>query len=301
MIVLPGSLHIASLAYHLVPLDVRMVVILCNVDSWEENWARTNLKDAWILKLRFRYKHHELLNVLLREIPQPFGIIDFDCFVFRPDYLSGIEAIDERTSAQVFFARHNEVLDLWVPETFLLTLNQPVLSELISRYRVGAGPVAWDELLPAAQQRLATLGLGRNQLPENHKRSFDTLRAILMLGVADGYPLEFIARHCPPKHLADDVFHIGATSDPGKNLQSANRYHMWGSYFWIKRLELFEDSDLRERYLARFGFGNSAGQLSRFPTRPDEDFLEFVDKLAAGKVSEAIRLKDRRNNAHGPE
>ncbi len=46
LIILPGSLHIASLACQLVPPDVRLVVILCSLDAWEENWARANLKSA---------------------------------------------------------------------------------------------------------------------------------------------------------------------------------------------------------------------------------------------------------------
>ena len=162
MIVLPGSLHIVHLACQFVPADVRLVLILTGVDAWEEAWARAHLKPAWILKVRFSYRHHEVLNLLLREIPQPFGITDYDCFVFRPEYLRAIEAIDPRTSAQVFFANHNDILDIWVPETFLLGLNQPVLAELMSRYRVGTNQIHWDDLSTAAQERLATLGIGPN-------------------------------------------------------------------------------------------------------------------------------------------
>jgi hypothetical protein len=290
LIILPGSLHIASLAYHLVPSDVRVVVILCNVDAWEEAWARANFKGAWILKSRFRYRHHEILNLLLREVPQPFGIIDFDCFVFQPAYLRAVEFIDERTSAQVFFANHNEVLDIWVPETFLLTLNQPVLAELIARYKVGTDQICWDDLLPVAQQRLATLGIGPNQLPESYKPAFDTLRVLLMLAIADGYPPAYITKHGAHKYTANDVFHIGGSSDSYRDFTIANDYQSWGSYFWIRRLELIDDKELRERYLAQFGFGTSAHALARFSARPQEDLLKFIDNLAAGKVLEATQL-----------
>src|SRR5437870_1355608 len=85
MVIMPGSLHIAQLACQFVPPDVRLVAILNGTDAWEDDWARAHLKGAWVLKARFTYQHHSLLNLLLREIPQPFGIMDFDCFVFRPD------------------------------------------------------------------------------------------------------------------------------------------------------------------------------------------------------------------------
>ncbi len=212
--------------------------------------------------------------------------------MFRGDYLRAVETIGEKISAQVFFANHNDVLDLWIPETFLLVLNQPVLAELISRYRVGACQIYWHDLVPAAQERLATLGIGPDQLPENYKPTFDTLRALLMLAIADGYPLEFITRHSVEKAVADDVFHVGSSSDPRQNLRLARDYQLWGTYFWIRRLELFEDSELRERYLAQFGFGSSAEVLSRFQAKPQEDVLAFVDKLAAAKASDALQLAE---------
>jgi hypothetical protein len=283
MIVLPGSLHIARLACQFVPADVRLVAILTGVDSWEEAWARAQLKPAWILKTRFKYRHHEILNLLLREIHQPFGITDYDCFVFRSDYLRAIERIDSRTSAQVFFANRNDVLDFWVPETFLLGLNQPVLAELMRRYRVGANQIQWDDLSTAAQARLAMLGIGPDQRPETHKPAIDTLRALLTLAVADGYPYEFVARHTVQKYLADDVFHIGASAIPRQILENGDPAP-WGSYFWIRRLEQIDDPALRSRYLEQFGFGSSEYVLSRFADRPNPEILKFVDNLAAGIV-----------------
>jgi hypothetical protein len=286
MIVLPGSLHIAHLACQFVPADVRLVVILTGVDAWEETWARDHLKPAWILKARFKYRHHELLNLLLREIHQPFGITDYDCFVFRPEYLRAIEAISPKTSAQVYFANHNDRLDIWIPETFLLGLNQPVLAELMSKYRVGANQIRWDDLPTPAQERLATLGIGPNQRPETYKPDIDTLRVLLILAVADGYPYEFVTRHTVHKYLTDDVFHIGASAIPRQVLELGDRAP-WGSYFWIRRLELIDNSELRNRYLAQFGFGSSEYVLSRFADRPNQEILDFVDRLAAGKAPRA--------------
>jgi hypothetical protein len=284
MVIMPGSLHIAQVACQCVPADVRLVAMLNGTDDWEDHWARAHLKGAWLLKARFMYRHHTLLNLLLREIPQPFGVIDFDCFVFRADYLRGIESIGPKTSAQVFFANYDELLDLWIPETFLLTLNQPILAELMARYRVGADQIEWDDLPGAVRQRLATLGIGRNQLPENYKSAIDTLRVLLLLAVADGYPLEMITRHSVQKYVTDDVFHIGSSSNPQINLQLNADWALWGSYFWVRRLELIEDRELRDRYRARFGIGDSESVLSRFSERPEPQILDFMDRLAAGKL-----------------
>jgi hypothetical protein len=224
-----------------------------------------------------------VLNLLLREIPQPFGILDFDCFVFRPDYLHAVDSMGPRTSVQAFFANHDQALDLWIPQTYLLNLNQPVLAELMMRYRVGTNSIFWDDLSPIVQRRLATLGIGPNRIPEN-KPGFDTLRVLLLLALADGYPFEFIARQSDSDFIGDDLFHVGASSDPRKILGASGIRQFWSSYFWIRRLELIEDAELRDRYLARFGFGSSEDVLGRFPRRPRQETLDFMDRLAAGKL-----------------
>src|SRR5262249_30944022 len=145
---------------------------------------------------------------------------------------------------------HDAALDLWIPETFLLGLNQPILAELMARYWVGADQIEWDNLPMAAQRRLSTLGIGRDRLPENYKGSFDTLRVLLLLALADGYPYELVTKHSVLKDLTDDVFHIGASSFPQNSLSIQEDWAVWGGYFWIRRLELIEDGELRSRYLA---------------------------------------------------
>ena len=114
---------------------------------------------------------------------------------------------------------------------------------------------------------------------------------LLILAVTDGYPYEFVTRHTVHKYLADDVFHIGAIAIPRQTLAQGDPAP-WGSYFWIRRLEQFDDSDLRDRYLAKFGFGSSEYVLSRFADRPNQEILDFIASLAAGKVPRATRVGD---------
>jgi hypothetical protein len=286
MVIMPGSLHVAQLAYQFVPDDVRLVAILNNTDDWEQAWARRNLKRALILTTRFSYPHHALLNLLLRCTPQPFGILDFDCFVFRPEYFGAVEAIGPTTSAQVFYANHNTVLDLWVPETFLLILNQPVLADLVARYRVGTDGIAWDDLSSAVQRRLATLGIGPDQLPENYKPSFDTTRVLLMLALAEGYPYEIITRHSAAMHLAGDIFHVGASSSPKRDLQGAHPYALWGTYFWIRRLELIDDQELRDKYLPKYGIVSSENVSGHLGKWLNQEIRDYIDTIASGRKPE---------------
>ena len=96
--------------------SVRLIVVLNGTDQWEEAWAHANLSRAVIIGTKSKYFHHTLLNLFLRDVHQPFGIVDFDCFVFRPDYFRVVEAIGPATTCQAFHASHNPVLDLWMPE-----------------------------------------------------------------------------------------------------------------------------------------------------------------------------------------
>ena len=217
MVVMPGCLHIAQLAYQFVPADVRLIVVLNGTDQWEEDWAHANLSRAIIIRIKSKYFHHTLLNLFLRDVHQPFGIVDFDCFVFCPDYFRVVEAIGPSTTCQAFYASHNPVLDLWIPETFLMVLNQPVLADLMARYHVSTDQISWSDLPTPIQQRLATLGIGVDQLPENYKPTFDTLRVLLMLGVTEGCQIEFITKRGAALHIADDLFHVGQAPTLAEN------------------------------------------------------------------------------------
>ena len=63
-----------------------------------------------------------------------------------------------------------------------------------------------------------------------------------MLGVTEGCQIELITKHVPqPSISADDLFHVGASSNPRRKLNAAFPYDVWGSYFWIRRLEQIDD------------------------------------------------------------
>ena len=158
-----------------------------------------------------------------------------------------------------------------------MVLNQPVLADLMARYHVSTDQISWSDLPTPIQQRLATLGIGVDELPENYKPTFDTLRVLLMLGVTEGCQIEFITKRSRALHIADDLFHVTPSSNPRRKLNAAFPYDVWGSYFWIRRLEQINDAPLRERYLRLFGIGSSEKVLSYLRSRPNEKLLEYID------------------------
>jgi hypothetical protein len=180
--------------------------------------------------------------------------------------------LDGESCMNAAFLRENRNPPLAVPETFLLYFDRDRMREIMGRYGVGTRPVHWHELGADVRERLATLGIAEDRLPESHKPYFDTLRLLMMLASADGHPYRFSARIPASPGPSDLAFHVGGVSDP-RSVQGI--WALRGSYFWRRALECAQDSGLRAHYEARFGAQSSRSLLEEHTELAREISPEF--------------------------
>jgi hypothetical protein len=187
--------------------------------------------------------------------------------------------IDGNHQLNAFFYTANQSLDLEIPSTFFLFINAPVYRELIKRYGINCTHYAYFQLPARVREKLKTLGIDGKHRPESFKNYFDTLQALMMIGVAEGYSIDF-KRRVPSRFTpSDEIFHVGGVADP-------NSYkHLWGvrgSYLWRLVLEHHPDDQLRNYYGKIYGLKSPEEVLDSFPNsrrKIGEDFFRFANDL----------------------
>lgn len=282
VIVMPGGFHIARLAIDYFPSGQRLVVIGNGVDRFEADWARRTLPGVPVLRTRAMLRHHEVLDAVFAAWDRDFGILDYDCFVLDPQLPARMASIDADTCMNAAFFRSNEDPPLKVPETFLLYFNVSVIRDLMARYDVGTRPLRWQYLPEAAKEGLAALGLSEQRLPEAHKPYFDTLRLLMMLGVAEGRPYRFVEEIPASPAPSEKAFHVGGVSDP-RSIQGI--WALRGSYFWRRVLDAAGDPGLQAHYRSRFGDEGAGALLERNRPLSEEispEFLDFCERVLEG-------------------
>jgi hypothetical protein len=282
VIVMPGGFHIARLAIDSFPSWANLVVIGNGVDKKEADWAARSLPVAAVVRTRAMLMHHDVLDVIFSSWDKDFGILDYDCFVFDEGMVRRLVNIDEGRCMNAAFFRANEDPPLKVPETFLLFFNVRLLRSLMQRYGVGTRPARWHQLGTEIRERLASVGVFEDRLPESHKPYFDTLRLLMMLACAEGHPYGYAAEIPASPAPSDIAFHVGGVSDP-RSVQGI--WALRGSYFWRRVLERSDDAFLKSSYAQRFG-EQTAEQLlaehAELAAEVSPEFFAFCDRVLEG-------------------
>jgi hypothetical protein len=278
----PGSLHIIDLCLACVPSDIDVILVSNAMEAWEQRWAAQNLNVRSVVTLGSRLEHGRVLDLLLDHFRAPFGILDYDCFVFNPSYFHRLTSIAPRSMLNALFQFRGPGPGIEFPETFMLFFNSPVVRSLRRRYRASCRQVAYSQLPGGIRKRLAVVGIDATHMPEGYKSIFDTLRLVLALGMAEGHQCNFVERFTASSMPLDQIFHVGAVAyGDDARMAGASRWNLRGAYFWRRALECHEDADLRRRYRAKFG-DISASQLladSQFSRYVKPEFLSFVERV----------------------
>jgi hypothetical protein len=293
MIVMPGGLHLAEVAISYVPRDVDLVLVMNGLTRWEAAWARRHLPATEFVPTATVLEHGPLLDVLFDCMRQNFGILDYDCFVFKPDYFARMRDIGGGVSMHACFFRRNNTLGLDVPETFFLFFNVAHINQLRRRYSVGSQRIGWDAVPIHARQRLQTIGIDSDHFPEEHKAYFDTLRLLMMLGLCDGTPCHFLATLPTTPRPFADLFHVGGVSHPW---DVSGTWTFRGSYFWRLALEASRHEDLRAYYGQRYSIGSAAALLESDPEEAERmggDFRRFCEEIIARHSTQVRRGQAR--------
>jgi hypothetical protein len=276
---IPGSLHLLQLCLRYVPADNDVVLVSNGLDAWERDWASRQLTNVRsVISIGKMLRHGDLLDLIIRNYRQPFGILDYDCLVFDPALLRALGDIDSMSMFNAAYAYTNRTLNIQFPETFFLFLNGPLLLGLEEKYRVSSDIYAARSVPASVWKRLATIGIDRQHFPEEHKQYFDTLRLLVALGYADGYKGNFVEQIPAIPRPNHRLFHAGGAAYPGFPMDE------WGTagvYLWRRALDENPDAELKERYRAKYG-GYGADEVlrasSRFVQSIGKDVFDFIDR-----------------------
>jgi hypothetical protein len=252
------------------------------LDNWEQQWAREHLKAQSTITLGSTVHHGAVLDLLFDQLTQPFGILDYDCFVFDPSLFHRLTPLAPRSLLNALFAYVNPVSGLEVPETFALFFNTSVVRSLRRKYRVSCDLARYSRLSARIRSRLAEIGVDELHPPEDYKRIFDTFRLLLCLGYADGYVCNFVEKFPAQPVPRTDIFHVGGVSGAIRPNCTPTNWELRGSYFWRRALEAHADEALRRRYSDRYGnlkarqlLADNPGARERFGA----EFIDFVERI----------------------
>lgn len=291
VIVMPGSLHILKVFMQYAPDTVNFVLILNGVNQWEKTWLQSRYPGFRKITLNTTLSHGLVMDLLIDHFQKPFGMIDYDCFVFEPDYFVKAQVIEEKTILNAFFCLKNDEIDLEIPQTYLLFFNPPVISKIKKKYHVNSKLYKYSDLSRKVRKSLASLGIDSEHLPELSTNLFDTFRVVLLLSTIEGNKVKFINKFPTFSQPNTDIFHIGAVHS-NNNIQHFSFFR--GSYFWRRCLEKSGEPELIEHYQNRWGKLTSQELLGMNPLfasyKSTKTFIEFVEQLI-----------DRNNQIHTEE
>ena len=168
---IPGSLHIVELCLRFVPASINVVLVANSLDPWEQRWAEENLKVNGILKIKSCVRHGTVLNILFNMINKPFGILDYDCFIFNQTLFSRLITLDRESAGNGLFKYTNPELNLDYPETFALFFNTEIIRKIIKDYQISCNQYHFFQLSNRIRQRLSGIGIDETHYPETFKKS----------------------------------------------------------------------------------------------------------------------------------
>jgi len=286
MIGITGALHIMELSFRYVPTNVDLVLILNGMDEWEQEWAKQHFitKGTITIDSDHPIAHSKVLDMLFEGYSKPFGILDYDCFVFNPKCFAKIQSISSPSLLNALFEFRNTNVNLRLPHTFFLFFNSPVIKLLKNKYHIGSKITDFQAgLPPKVVHQLAKVGIDREHYPEAKKNYFDTLRLLICLGYSEGYVCNILDEFLTGPIPDSAAFHVGGVAHPN---YTKGWWSMRGSYFWHRALELNENQELRRNYQEKFGVRKSTEIFDASPEWKEQTGQEFFDYVESFLLQE---------------
>jgi len=281
IIAIPGSLHIVELCLHYVPSSQNIIIISNGLSQWEYEWSRDNLQYAGLVSISKILEHGQVIDIIINHYQKPFGILDYDCFVFNPSIYSKITDIDNNTMLNALFVHRNELMNLDIPETFILYINCELIKKIQTKYDVNSQIQKFHQVSKKAKVALENIGINEMNYPEEHKDYFDSLRLWYCLGILEGYKTNFLKRLPTVSSSSDDIFHVGGSSN---KLNFNSKWVLRGSYFWWRVLETCRHKEIQKVYHERYGNYRSSDILRKnqdLSLQLEPEFFQQVEKIIA--------------------
>ena len=263
IIVMPNILHFLIPCVKLIPRTINVFFILNGTSEWEDNFLREAYKNYPIFKLKLlphsSLSHGRLLNLLLTNNNQNFGIIDHDLYIFNRDIFGQlIFNADEFVIG--LFKVTNKTSQLTFPTTHFMFFNIALIKNVMFKYNIGAQK--YRRIPARLKKKLATLHIGYHNFLKGYLNYFDTLNLIMAMAF-----YERLAAKILEVDYAKDVYHLGTTSHGPDNL--------YRTYRSLKFLEMPANKSLREKNYDQFAnLGSSKNLLKLFPD--DVNSIQFI-------------------------
>ncbi len=279
IISIPGTLHLVELCLRFIPQSRNVVIINNGLSDWEVAFVRDRLARTEILNIPRLLEHGYVIDLLLAGLHQTFSILDFDCFIIDPVLFSEMAEIPTGRMMNALFTHYNDQLNLYVPQTFMLTFDPQVIHPLQMKYHAPSKKQDLSIVSGRVRRKLMEIGVNPDHYPLEYMAYFDTLHLWYSLGVADGLKPNFVRNY--PDNFSDynEVIHVGSSSS---NNKTHARYHMRGSYFWRRALEECPYPQLIAYYLSHFGSASSRELLQQNLTLASQftsDFFTFIEEI----------------------
>lgn len=278
-----GCLHIVSLCLRFIPDWQKVIFVSNGLTDWENAWAKRSLRFDGFLQFRKRYYHADVIDFLFSYFKNPFGIIDYDCFVFDPSFFDKFHELNSATLLNSAFVHHNPVLSRNFPETFLLFFNTNIIKSIQKEFKVDSKPVDYSNLSSNIRAFIGSIGITDNCYPEEYKTYFDTMRLWVCLGMAKGYECHFVSSYTNVSLPDDVIYHVGSGSS---NSDFKTPWRARGTYFWRRALEECSYPDLQKEYWVRFGDAKAKDFVEQYPVIADQltpGYFDQVEKIIMNK------------------
>lgn len=217
-----GLLHWAKQSLELVPPDVNVVLLGCNLQADEEDWVRRRISRPFH-HLRLATDDKTVWEFLFETNHHHFGWLDVDCFVFNPDLFYRMADIgddvaincawtDAGPESTAILQTYFSFFNVEIARTVNRQVQVSPTTYSFEEFRQGrSAPHAFPRVPSERQIKLLrkVLPRGEDGLPvyvtESH--FYDTLQLYQLVARALGYRLNQVG---PVRH--EDAFHIGKVS-----------------------------------------------------------------------------------------
>ncbi len=279
IVAIPGSLCEVALCLRYIPEKQPVYIIANGLDNWDINWISDNLRCKGIIKILRTLPHGDVIDLLLDNVDGPFGIMDYDCFIFDASIFTRLHDVSEKTLINAVFGHKNRKLNLDLPETFIMFLNTPVINGIRKKYKVDSNLTHYESLTNEIKQKLLSIGIDDAHQPEDFKDYIDTAKLWISLGLAEGYLINFFERQYTLSTDFQKVFHVGAGN---KTNRLNSIWNVRGTYFWRRALETCEDKAIQKKYYKKYGSLKSSDirlLAPEFCEKIGKEFFEVVEKV----------------------
>lgn len=283
MVGISGALHLMELSLRYVPADVNLIIVLNGMDKWEQEWAKRNFgsRPIVIINSKYHIAHGKLIDMMFDSIGKPFGIIDYDCFIFDQSCFCEIQKIEPNVLINSLFKSSSTIDKLTLPHTFFLFFNTPLINVIRKKYKINSDYQRdfGSGLSTEVKGKLAEVGIDNNHYPETGKNYFSTLRLLISLGFSEGYTCKILDGYPIGPQMGTAAYHVGGVSYPNWTKGWTNSR---GSYFWRCVLGTNKDVELRQYYEKKFGVKEPDDIFREHPeykTQIGQGFFDFVDRI----------------------